>query len=109
MNNDFLKCFYRSIDVAKFIIEDDGHTIVEAAKEFKCSRQTIDRALKTLGIIAFYDDYNIWLYSDIEKEDLQKLYKKAKNKLKDLAVAHCANNIAKYNEARKKASKKSIS
>lgn len=50
--------FDRAIAIADFILEDGGHTIAEAAKEFCVSRSTIKRALKNLDSTAFYGQEN---------------------------------------------------
>ena len=39
----------RAISVADFILEDNGHSIVESTEEFKLSRSTIERDINYLG------------------------------------------------------------
>lgn len=44
----------RAISVADYILEDGGHSIAEAAKEFKIGKSTIQRDINLLGSVAFY-------------------------------------------------------
>ena len=77
------------ISVADYISE--GHSITEAAKEFRCSRTTIQRHLKLLATEAFYN-------TNRENSQLLKLKCiKAQKTLDTLAKEHNANNIGKWN------------
>lgn len=62
----------RAIDVADYISE--GHTIKEAAKEFRCGTTTIQRAMNLLGSVAFYG-------KETDAETLKKKYLSAKKVL----------------------------
>lgn len=44
----------RAISIADYILEDDGHSISEAAKEFGFYKTTIERDINFLGSSAFY-------------------------------------------------------
>ena len=44
----------RAISVADFILEDNGHSVAEAAEEFKVGETTIERDINCFGSCAFY-------------------------------------------------------
>ena len=84
----------RAISVADFILEDNGHSIAEAAEEFKLGKTTMERDINYLGVCAFYGN----LYN---AKELQKKYIDVKKTLAKLAKEHNAKNIAKYNMTHK--------
>ena len=86
----------RSISVADFILEDNGHSIAEAAEEFKLARCTIERDINYLGSCAFYGNLP-------NKKELQQKYIDVKKTLARITKEH---NIKKYNMSRKKATPK---
>lgn len=43
------KHLYRAISICDYILEDDGHTVSEAAKEFKTSRESIRRDIQIVA------------------------------------------------------------
>ena len=47
----------RAISVADFILEDNGHSIIESTEESKLSRFTIERDINYLGSCAFYGNF----------------------------------------------------
>lgn len=57
----------RAISVADFILEDNGHSIVESIEEFKLSRSTIERDINYLGSCAFFENLP-------NKKELQQKY-----------------------------------
>lgn len=83
----------RSISVADFILEDGGHSVIEASKEFKLSKTTIERDLNYLGCVAFYENRPNAI-------ELQKKYVKVKKTLEKLAKQNNTKNINKYNANR---------
>lgn len=46
----------RSLSIADFILEDGGHTVEEAAIEFRISRTSVQRDLNYLACVAFYEE-----------------------------------------------------
>lgn len=85
----------RAISVAYFILEDNGHSIAEAAEEFKLGKTTMERDINYLGVCAFYGNLP-------NKKELQQKYIDVKKTLAKLAKEHNAKNIAKYNMTHKK-------
>ena len=88
----------RSIAIADYILEDEGHSIAEAAKEFRLSKTTIERDLNYLACVAFY------LENHPDTPELKKKYVRVKKTLKKLAKQNNNKNISKYN-AKKATSK----
>lgn len=86
----------RAISVADFILEDNGHSIAEAAEEFKVSKSTIERDINYLGNCAFYGNLP-------NEKELQEKYRDAKKTLARLAKEHNAKSIVKYNMSQKRA------
>lgn len=86
----------RAISVADFILEDNGHSIAEAAIEFRLSTSTLERDINYLGVCAFYRNLP-------NKKELQKKYIEVKKTLARLAKEHNVTNISKYNTSQKKA------
>lgn len=86
MTQSFSKeLFFRSIGVIDYILEDNGHTVQEAAKEFNCAFSTINRQINIVGYVAFSDENNYFLEeAKINKEVLKKKYVKARKTLKRL-------------------------
>ncbi len=80
----------RAISVADYILEDNGHSIAEASKEFRLGKTTIERDINLLGSVAFYG-------REPNTKELQMKYIKVKKTLTRLAKEHNANNIAKWN------------
>lgn len=80
----------RAISVADYILEDGGHSIAEAAKEFRYGKSTIERDINLLGSVAFYGN-------EPNKKDLQIKYLKVRKTLSRLAKQHNANNIGNWN------------
>ena len=74
----------RAISVADFILEDGGHSVSEASKEFKISITSIRRDLNYLGVMAFY--------GTPPNESLKKKYKDVKSTLDKLAKVNQANS-----------------
>lgn len=71
----------RSIAIADYILEDDGHTIQDACEEFNLSRNSISRSIKYLGSVAYYgcepNSHDLKVkYLKVKKA----LYKKSKRK-----------------------------
>lgn len=89
----------RSISVADFILEDNGHSIAEAAEEFKLARCTIERDINYLGSCAFYENLP-------NKKELQQKYIDVKKTLARLAKEHHVNNWTKFNISRKRETSK---
>ncbi len=89
----------RAISVADFILEDNGHSVAEAAKEFKVGETTIRKDLNLLGASAFYENLP-------NEKELQKKYIKVKKTLAKLAKIHHASNISKFNMSQKRATSK---
>lgn len=87
----------RAIAVADYILEGKGHSIMDAAKEFRFSKSTIGRDINYLGTVAFYSNR-------ADSKELKIKYVKVKKTLQKLAKENSANNISKWN-ARKSASK----
>lgn len=85
----------RAISVADFILEYNGHSIAEAAEEFKLGKTTMERDINYLGVCAFYGNLP-------NKKELQQKYIDVKKTLAKLAKEHNAKNIAKYNMTHKK-------
>lgn len=81
--------FLRAISVTDYILEDGGHSIVEASIEFKCAKSTIQRDINYFGSVAFYGD-------EPNERELQVKYVKVKETLARLAKEHNANNIGKW-------------
>lgn len=75
----------RAISVADFILEDGGHSIKEAAEEFRVSTNTIQRDLNYLGAVAFY--------SSIPREDLKVKYLQAKDTIAKVGKISRHNSI----------------
>lgn len=86
----------RAISVADYILEGNGHSIKEAAIEFRLSRNTLERDINYLGNCAFYGNLP-------NKKELQKKYIEVKKTLARLTKEHKVNNISKYNMSQKKA------
>ena len=89
----------RAISVADFILEDNGHSVAEAAEEFKVGETTIERDINCLGSCAFYGNLS-------NQKELQQKYIDVKKTLARLAKEHKAKNITKYNMSRKRATSK---
>ena len=89
----------RAISVADFILEDNGHSIAEAAEEFRLGETTIKRDINCLGSCAFYENLP-------NKKELQQKYIDVKKTLARLAKLHHVNNLAKFNISRKRATSK---
>lgn len=77
-NQQFNYYLGRSISIADFICEGSGHSISEAAKEFKCSKNTIRNAIDILGSNAFYGN-------EPNEKELKIKYLKVKKTLDRLA------------------------
>lgn len=88
-----------AISVADFILEDNGHSIVESIEEFKLSRSTIERDINYLGACAFFENLP-------NKKELQQKYIDVKKTLARLAKEHNTKNITKYNMSHKRATSK---
>lgn len=86
----------RSISVADFILEDNGHSIAEAIKEFKLSRSTIERDINYLGSCAFYGNFP-------NERELQQKYIAVKKTLARLDKEN--KKYCKYNNSRRATSK----
>lgn len=86
----------RAISVSDYILEDNGHSIKEAAIEFRLSTNTLERDINYLGVCAFYGN-------SPDKKELQKKYIEVKKTLARLAKEHNSNHLSKYNMACKKA------
>lgn len=84
----------RAISVADYILEDDGHSIAEAAKEFRYCRSTIERDINYLGSVAFYGN-------DPNSQELKLKYIKVRKTLNKLAKQNYSNSIAKRNAQKK--------
>lgn len=89
----------RAISVADFILEDNGHSIVEAAEEFRLGKTTMERDINYLGVCAFYGNLP-------NQKELQQKYIDVKKTLARLAKEHNTKNIAKYNMPHKRATSK---
>lgn len=89
----------RAISVADFILEDNGHSIAEAAEEFRLGKITMERDINYLGVCAFYGNLS-------NQKELQQKYIDVKKTLARLAKEHKAKNITKYNMSRKRATSK---
>ena len=89
----------RSISVADFILEDNGHSITEAAEEFRLGETTIKRDINCLGSCAFYENLP-------NKKELQQKYIDVKKTLARLAKEHHVNNLTKFNISRKRETSK---
>ncbi len=89
----------RAISVADFILEDNGHSIAEAAEEFKLGKTTMKRDINYLGVCAFYGNFH-------NEKELQQKYIDVKKTLARLAKEHNAKNITKYNIPHKRATSK---
>lgn len=83
-----------SIAITDFILENNGHSIAEAAIEFNCSRSTIQRSINFLGSVAFYG-------SEPNEHELKLRYVKVKKTLARLAKENNPNNIGKWNSSKK--------
>lgn len=83
----------RAISIADYILEDSGHSIVEAAKEFGYAKSTIARDINFLGLVAFYGN-------EPNEKELKIKYLKVRKVLKELAIEHNTNNIGKWNAAK---------
>lgn len=82
-----------AISIADFILEDNGHTVLAASKEFGVSRTTIERNIIFLGSIAFYGN-------EPNAKDLKLKYKAVKDTLDRLTTENRPDNISKYNSKR---------
>lgn len=80
----------RAIAIADYILEDEGHSINEATKEFRYGRTTIERDINFLGAIAFYGN-------EPNEKELKIKYLKVRKTLSKLAKQNNSNNIGKYN------------
>lgn len=74
----------RAIAIADYILEEDGHSTKEAAKEFHISKDTVDKSINLLGSCAFIDP----LANDLE---LKIKYLKVKKMLKKVAARNFSN------------------
>lgn len=86
-----------ALTMANYIIE--GHTTVETAKEFDCSKETIDKNIQSLGYAAFYDEYYAKKLG-FDVEVLKTTYKKAVIMLKKLASKNLSESLKKYNASK---------
>ena len=74
----------RAIAIADYILEDDGHSTKEAAKEFRISKDTVDNSINLLGTCAYF--------SHLENEkELKIKYLKVKKMLKKVAARNSVN------------------
>ena len=89
----------RAIAVADFILEGDGHSKRDAAKEFGCCITTIDRHIKYLGFEAFYDDNP---QCSLSSKDLKLKYLRVKKVMKNMQSVNGTKNMANLNNARGK-------
>lgn len=87
----------RAISVADFILEDNGHSIVESTEEFKLSRSTIERDINYLGACAFYGNFP-------NEKELQQKYIAVKKTLARLDKEN--KKYCKYNNSHKRATSK---
>ncbi len=71
--------FSRAISVVDYILEENGHTVAEAAQEFRISKDSIRKDLNYYGIIAFYGNTE-------NSKELQKNYQKMRKTLARLAT-----------------------
>lgn len=78
------KHLFRSISICDYILEDSGHTVFEAAKEFRVSPETIRRSIQIVGIASTSKSgaHEISLSS----EELMEKYKAVKGMLAILAL-----------------------
>ena len=74
----------RAISVADFILEDNGHSVAETAKEFKLVKSTIERDINYLGSCAFYGNFP-------NEKELQQKYIDVKKTLARLTKEHHSN------------------
>lgn len=88
----------RAIAVADYILEGDGHTKGEAAKEFGCCITTIDRHIKYLGFEAFYDDEP---GCSLSSKELKLKYLRVKKVMEHMQSVNGINNIKKLHELKK--------
>lgn len=80
----------RALSVADYILEDNGHSVKEAAKEFRVCETTILRDLNFLGEMSqcnYIQNY----------DEIRKKYIAVRKKLAELARKNNANNIQKFN------------
>lgn len=74
----------RAIAIADYILEDDGHSTKEAAKEFRIGKDTVEHSINLLGTWAYF--------SHLENErELKIKYLKVKKMLKKVAARNSSN------------------
>lgn len=84
----------RAISIADYILEGDGHSTKDAAKEFGYNKTTIQRDINFLGVIAFYGD-------EPNSKELQEKYLNVKSTLNKIAKQNYSTAIAERNAQKK--------
>ena len=82
----------RAISVADYILEDGGHSISEATKEFGFTKSTIQRDLNFLGSMAFYGNLP-------NSKELKIKYLKVRKTLERLSKQKSSNSIRNAKKA----------
>lgn len=76
--------FSRGLAIMNYILEDDGHSILEASNEFKISRSTVEADLNYVGQEVFYGNQK-------NAEELQTKYKKMRKTLSEVSKRNYSN------------------
>lgn len=95
-----------ALTMANYIIE--GHTTVETAKEFDCSKETVNKNVQSLGYAAFYDEY-FCKQNGFDVELLKQTYKKTVIVMKKLARKKLSESLKRYNASKVKTIKPAAS
>lgn len=74
----------RAIAIADYILEEEGHSTKEAAKEFRISKDTVEKSINLLGSCAYFNH-------DGNEKELKIKYLKAKKMLKKVAARSSSN------------------
>ena len=74
----------RAIAIADYILEEDGHSTKEAAKEFHISTFTVTKSINLLGSCAYFNH-------DGNEKELKIKYLKVKKMLKKVAARNSSN------------------
>ena len=86
-----------ALSMANYIIE--GHTTVETAKEFDCSKEAVNKNVQSLGYAAFYDEY-FCKQNGFDVELLKQTYKKTVIVMKKLASKNLSKAMKQYNASK---------
>lgn len=87
----------RAISIVDYILEDNGHSIADAAEEFNLHKNTIEREISFLGTMAFYGDLP-------NAKELKLKYLNTQNILKKIKKLNCSKASTLRNLKRKSTS-----